>query len=170
MTTRSGYGKTLVAALLAAGLAASAAAETVKVEMTVQELELQVDNKGTKQLMWTFGGTVPGPLVRVKQGDVVEFTLHNDEANKNSHSMDFHAAIVDADHLRVAARRIDVLDLRHALLRQQQQQRENRDGTDDGAHGGRVRHPDPSALADSKRGPALPAPQLPRAQVRSLAC
>lgn len=70
-------------------------AETVKVEMTVEELDLVVDNKGTTQAMWTFGGTIPGPLVRVKQGDVVDFTLHNAEANKNSHSMDFHAAIVD---------------------------------------------------------------------------
>jgi len=45
--------------------------------------------------MWTFGGTVPGPLVRVTQGDVVDFTLTNDPANQNSHSMDFHAAVVD---------------------------------------------------------------------------
>ncbi|MFN7952458.1 MAG: multicopper oxidase domain-containing protein [bacterium] len=78
-----------------ASLASPALAKTVKVEMTVKELELQVDNKGTKQRMWTYGGTIPGPLVRVAQGDVVDFTLTNDEANKNSHSMDFHAAIVD---------------------------------------------------------------------------
>lgn len=82
----------LVSALL---ICAEAPAETVTVEMTVKEQELVVDNKGTKQTMWTYDGTVPGPLVRVHQGDVVEFTLHNAEANKNSHSMDFHAAIVD---------------------------------------------------------------------------
>lgn len=70
-------------------------AKTVQVEMTVKELDLPVDNKGTTQAMWTFGGTIPGPLVRVTEGDVVDFTLHNAEANKNSHSMDFHAAIVD---------------------------------------------------------------------------
>lgn len=72
-----------------------AAAETVKVEMTVKELDLQIDNAGNKQAMWTFGGTIPGPLVRVKQGDIVDFTMHNDKANGQSHSMDFHAAQVD---------------------------------------------------------------------------
>lgn len=80
---------------LGAATASSVSAKTVEVTMTVKELELQVDNKGTKQLMWTFGGTIPGPLVRVRQGDTVDFTLINDASNKNSHSMDFHAAIVD---------------------------------------------------------------------------
>jgi nitrite reductase (NO-forming) len=80
---------------LTAALAGPVMAKTVKVEMTVKEVELQVDNKGTRQHMWTYGGTIPGPLVRVTQGDVVDFTLTNDPGNKNSHSMDFHAAIVD---------------------------------------------------------------------------
>ena len=31
------------------------------------------DNAGTTHRMWTFDGTVPGPLV-VRQGDVVNFT------------------------------------------------------------------------------------------------
>lgn len=82
-------------AMLAVTAATPALAETVKVEMSVVEKELVIDNKGTTQRMWTFGGTVPGPLVRVTQGDVVDFTLTNDPANQNSHSMDFHAAVVD---------------------------------------------------------------------------
>jgi nitrite reductase (NO-forming) len=81
--------------MLAVTAATPALAETVKVEMSVIEKELVIDNKGTTQRMWTFGGTVPGPLVRVTQGDVVDFTLTNDPANQNSHSMDFHAAVVD---------------------------------------------------------------------------
>ncbi len=86
----------LVLALgLATSFAPTAWAKTVKVEMTVKEVEIQVDNKGTKQNMWTYDGTIPGPLVRVTEGDVVDFSLTNDAANKNSHSMDFHAAIVD---------------------------------------------------------------------------
>ncbi len=80
---------------LVGGWAETAPAETVKVSMTVKEVELEIDNKGTKQMMWTYDGTIPGPLVRVKQGDIVDFTLTNDAENKNSHSMDFHAAIVD---------------------------------------------------------------------------
>ncbi len=84
-----------VSALSLAGSLSAAAAETVKVEMPVIEKDIVIDNKGTTQRMWTFGGTVPGPVVRVKQGDVVDFSMHNNPNNKNSHSMDFHAAIVD---------------------------------------------------------------------------
>lgn len=39
---------------------------------------------------WTFAGRVPGPVVRVTQGDSVDFTLINHAAMP--HSMDFHAA------------------------------------------------------------------------------
>lgn len=41
---------------------------------------------------WTFGGTVPGPMVRVRVGDTVRLTLRNAATNKESHSIDFHAA------------------------------------------------------------------------------
>lgn len=41
---------------------------------------------------WTFNGTVPGPFVRVRQGDTVEVTIHNDETSLHSHNIDFHAA------------------------------------------------------------------------------
>ncbi|WP_197911699.1 multicopper oxidase domain-containing protein [Kineobactrum salinum] len=70
-------------------------AETIKVDMTVKEVDVVVDNAGTKQAMWTYNGTIPGPLVRVKQGDVVDFTLLNHADNEQSHSMDFHAARAD---------------------------------------------------------------------------
>src|SRR5690606_3095716 len=82
----------LAAALL---LAPPAGAKVVEVTITVKELDLVVDHAGTKQPMWTFGGTIPGPLVRVTEGDLVKFTLVNDPANKQSHSMDFHAARAD---------------------------------------------------------------------------
>jgi nitrite reductase (NO-forming) len=71
------------------------AAETVQVEMTVKEVDIPIDNAGNTRRMWTYEGAIPGPLVRVKQGDLVQFTLHNDPGNANSHSMDFHAAQVD---------------------------------------------------------------------------
>lgn len=70
-------------------------AETVKVTIHAKEVDLPIDNKGTLYRTWTFDGTVPGPVVRVKEGDTVEFTLINEKGNKNSHSMDFHAARVD---------------------------------------------------------------------------
>ncbi len=81
--------------LAAAAAPAGALAETVKVEIPVREVELQIDNAGTRAPMWTYGGTIPGPLLRVKEGDVIDFTLVNDAANKNSHSMDFHAGRFD---------------------------------------------------------------------------
>lgn len=70
-------------------------AETVKVEMTAKEVDIAIDNAGNTRTMWTYDGAIPGPVVRVKQGDLVQFTLHNHPDNGNSHSMDFHAAQVD---------------------------------------------------------------------------
>lgn len=72
-----------------------ALAETIKVEMTAKEVDIAIDNAGNTRRMWTYDGAIPGPVVRVKQGDLVQFTLHNDPNNGNSHSMDFHAAQVD---------------------------------------------------------------------------
>lgn len=39
---------------------------------------------------WTFGGQVPGPALRVTEGDSVDFTIVN--RSLMPHSMDFHAA------------------------------------------------------------------------------
>ncbi len=78
-----------------ASLSLPTLAETVKVEMTAQEVDIAIDNAGNTRRMWTYDGTIPGPLVRVTQGDTVQFTLHNHKDNANSHSMDFHAAQVD---------------------------------------------------------------------------
>ncbi len=71
------------------------AGNVVKVTMEAMEHDVEIDNSGTKYPAWTFGSDIPGPVVRVKEGDTVEFTLVNPATNKNSHSMDFHAAIVD---------------------------------------------------------------------------
>lgn len=40
---------------------------------------------------WTFGGTVPGSFIRVRQGDLVEFHLDNAPGNKMPHNIDLHA-------------------------------------------------------------------------------
>lgn len=67
-----------------------------QVTMTAMENEIEVDNAGkVKYAAMTFSGTMPGPVVRVKQGDIVEFTLINPATNAFPHSMDFHAAVVD---------------------------------------------------------------------------
>ena len=44
----------------------------------------------------TFNGTVPGPTVRVTQGDLINVTLKNYPKNKLSHSLDNHASIISA--------------------------------------------------------------------------
>jgi nitrite reductase (NO-forming) len=42
--------------------------------------------------LWTFGGSVPGPVIRVTQGDTIHFKLVNKAST--AHSMDFHASEV----------------------------------------------------------------------------
>ncbi|MEO8720454.1 MAG: copper-containing nitrite reductase [Ginsengibacter sp.] len=42
---------------------------------------------------WTFGGHVPGNFIRVRQGDLVDFTLKNAPESKMTHSIDLHAVI-----------------------------------------------------------------------------
>ena len=44
---------------------------------------------------WTFGGTVPGPVLRVRQGDSIRITVVNESAMP--HSIDFHAARIPAN-------------------------------------------------------------------------
>ena len=87
----------LFLALLGGALLAAPAAaqETHRVEISAVETDVAIDNAGNTRHMWTFGGAVPGPVVRVRQGDTVDFSLHNDPDNEESHSMDFHAARVD---------------------------------------------------------------------------
>lgn len=74
-------------------------AKTVKVSMTAMEVDVATNGAmvGGSDTMaaWTFGGTIPGPVVRVTEGDTVDFTLTNPPENKNSHAMDFHAAQVN---------------------------------------------------------------------------
>src|SRR6478609_4980632 len=77
---------------------------------TVKEVRLDTTHKvieiapGVKFSAWTFGDQVPGPVVRVRVGDRVKFSMTNrsDEpapglqvmAAPMMHSMDFHAAMV----------------------------------------------------------------------------
>ncbi len=81
--------------MLALAMSGPLAAKTVKVTMTAKETTVVVDNKGTEYPAWTYDGEIPGPVVRVTEGDTVDFTLINPKTNKESHSMDFHAAVVD---------------------------------------------------------------------------
>ncbi len=50
--------------------------------------------EGFVQQVWTFGGTVPGPVIRVKVGDTIRVHLKNPVENVLAHSIDFHASQV----------------------------------------------------------------------------
>lgn len=66
----------------------------VHVTLTAKELVGALDPaSGTTYRYWTFNGKVPGPFIRVMQGDTVEVTLANAKDSSMVHSIDFHAAI-----------------------------------------------------------------------------
>lgn len=46
---------------------------------------------GVEYVFWTFGGAVPGPFIRVREGDFVEFHLNNRPDSKMPHNIDLHA-------------------------------------------------------------------------------
>jgi copper-containing nitrite reductase len=66
----------------------------VHVTLTSKELVGALDPaSGTTYRYWTFDGKVPGPFIRVRQGDTVEVTLRNSKDSQMVHSVDFHAVI-----------------------------------------------------------------------------
>jgi nitrite reductase (NO-forming) len=62
----------------------------VIVNLEVREVEKEI-SEGVKYTFWTFGGTVPGSFIRVRQGDTVEFHLNNHPDSKMPHNIDLHA-------------------------------------------------------------------------------
>lgn len=46
---------------------------------------------GVEYTFWTFGGTVPGQFIRVREGDEIEFHLNNHPSSKMPHNIDLHA-------------------------------------------------------------------------------
>ncbi|MEO5618783.1 MAG: copper-containing nitrite reductase [Candidatus Eisenbacteria bacterium] len=46
---------------------------------------------GVDYTFWTFGGSVPGKFIRVREGDEVEFNLSNHPSSKMPHNIDLHA-------------------------------------------------------------------------------
>ncbi len=62
----------------------------VVVNLEVREIEKEI-SEGVKYTFWTFGGTVPGSFIRIRQGDTVEFHLNNHPDSKMPHNIDLHA-------------------------------------------------------------------------------
>ena len=67
------------------------AGDLVKVRMVMKHKTVEIA-PGVKYNVWAFDGhySAPGPIVHVRQGQTVEFTLVN--GGEIPHSMDFHAA------------------------------------------------------------------------------
>jgi nitrite reductase (NO-forming) len=63
----------------------------VKIDLDAYETVQEIAD-GVKYNVWTFGGTAPGPVIRVQEGDTIHFTLTNKSTSGLSHSIDFHAA------------------------------------------------------------------------------
>ncbi len=68
---------------------ATATGSVVDVHLTATEKVLALA-PGEAYHAWTFNGTVPGPVIHVRQGQTIHFTLTND--GSLPHSIDFHAA------------------------------------------------------------------------------
>ncbi|MCC6626137.1 MAG: nitrite reductase, copper-containing [Chloroflexi bacterium] len=62
---------------------------TVKVDLETTEVVATLAD-GVTTTMWTFNGTVPGPMIRAMQGDIVEIWLRNNAQSEVTHSIDSH--------------------------------------------------------------------------------
>lgn len=62
----------------------------VSVDLEVREVTQDIAD-GAQYTFWTFGGTVPGPMIRVRRGDYVTLRLQNHPDNTMPHNIDLHA-------------------------------------------------------------------------------
>src|SRR5438445_3805116 len=72
-----------------ARLSPASAAPVKEFRIPIRDATVEIA-KGVTYKSWTFGGTVPGPVVRVREGDLVRVRLVNEASMP--HSIDFHAA------------------------------------------------------------------------------
>jgi len=61
-----------------------------EIEIEAREVEAELD-AGTRFTFMTWGGQVPGPMIRVRQGDTVALTVKNAKGNSQPHNLDMHA-------------------------------------------------------------------------------
>jgi nitrite reductase (NO-forming) len=65
-------------------------ATKVIVNLDVIEKTMQIADS-VQYPVWTFGGSVPGKFIRVREGDLVELHLRNAKTNMMPHNIDLHA-------------------------------------------------------------------------------
>jgi nitrite reductase (NO-forming) len=61
-----------------------------EVHFTTREVVAEVV-PGTTMDYWTFDGRIPGPMIRGRVGDTVDFFLSNEPGSSMPHNVDFHA-------------------------------------------------------------------------------
>jgi nitrite reductase (NO-forming) len=61
-----------------------------EVHFTTREVVAEVV-PGTTMDLWTFDGRIPGPMIRARAGDTVDFFLRNEAGDVMPHNVDFHA-------------------------------------------------------------------------------
>jgi FtsP/CotA-like multicopper oxidase with cupredoxin domain len=59
--------------------------------IATENQSIEVMDGGYVFKAWTFNGTIPGPTMRVTEGDLVRITLVNDKNNTRSHSLHMHS-------------------------------------------------------------------------------
>ena len=64
--------------------------ETVMVKFEAREFVGALAD-GKQYKFWSYNGTVPGPMIRVRLGDTVEFHLSNHLSSQFPHNIDIHA-------------------------------------------------------------------------------
>jgi nitrite reductase (NO-forming) len=62
----------------------------VVVHLETREVTARLSD-GVEYTFWTFGGHVPGKMIRVLEGDLVEMHLSNHPSSKMPHNIDMHA-------------------------------------------------------------------------------
>lgn len=62
----------------------------VEVEFIATEETKEIAD-GVEYEFWTFNGSVPGPMIRVREGDAIHMTFMNDHGSKMPHNIDLHA-------------------------------------------------------------------------------
>ena len=77
-----------------AELPAAPAGAVADVNLVLKDVEIQVA-PGIKYSAWAWAGGAPGPVIHVRQGQLVKITLTNSGAIP--HSVDFHAARIAPD-------------------------------------------------------------------------
>lgn len=85
----------ILAALVSASLSRAAQAATKAFNFTVERKHVDVGS-GMTYNAWTYNGTVPGPILRIDQGDQVSIQLINDTTD--AHGINIHAAQMPPTH------------------------------------------------------------------------